>query len=401
MGVVYEAHDQCGGRPCALKLLREDLPSQHYATLRRGFLREMYIAALLYHPNVIALHDCGHLPDGRPFMVMELLTGSDLWSLLQQSPRLSLDHTFQIVAQIGHALHHAHQHHVIHRDIKPANIFLSTPAGPFFAQGAVVRAKLLDFGLAVLRRNGKVEDLHDGQIAGTPQYLAPEATWGQGADIDARSDQWALAVVTYRLLTGTLPFDLKENDSTLQLIMRIRGAPHAPLHQHLPDVPAHIERAVDRALHKHPGKRHDSVRDFVDALLGRTAHDQILAHLARTTGMSDVSPPYAREAVSGFPATRRPLRTLGQAVALTSLLGLPSDRAARDADSIADLAPRTPLPMPVPPASHAAADVGAQPAAAHTPKSVPSAPPHPTPELYVPPDVPTDEPPPAGGSPTP
>lgn len=382
MGVVYQAHDRHCQRPCALKLLREDLPPQHYAMLRRGFLREMYIAALLYHPNVVALYECGQLPGGRPFMAMELLSGSDLLSVLQQSPRLPLDRTFEIVEQIGQALHHAHLHRIIHRDIKPANIFLSTPHRLSIPESIPVRAKLLDFGLAVLRHDGQTEDLHDGQVAGTPQYLAPEATWGHSADIDARSDQWALAVVTYRLLTGSLPFDVDDNDSTLQLLLRIRSAPHAPLHHHLPDVPSHIERAVDRALRKHPEQRHDSVRDFVDALLGRTTRDQIFAHLARAdAALPSVCPPIGR--VNRNPTQRvRPLFSVGRAVALTSLLSLPSDRVAPSASWYPSLAPQ------------AQPRTGLLPAEPIFPGTV-----HPTPELFVPADAPSEEPPPASSSP--
>jgi eukaryotic-like serine/threonine-protein kinase len=162
------------------------------------FLREAQAAAKIQSPHVVQIADCGLLPDGLPFMVMELLAGEDLATRLDFVGTLSVEETLTIAEQVCEGLVEAHALHIIHRDIKPDNIFLTRSAER-------IHAKILDFGIAKLRAPGSHEITGTGTTLGTPSYMSPEQILG-ARDVDKRADLWSLAVVLYRCLTGEVPF---------------------------------------------------------------------------------------------------------------------------------------------------------------------------------------------------
>ena len=260
MGAVYRAWDLQRMQLCAVKLLRLRAAERESIVVR--FCDEARIVAQLCHPNIVELYDQGEEEDGTLFLTMELLRGHDLYSLLRSQMRLPLSRALEIVRQVGSALQTVHLTGMVHRDIKPRNIFLTqTPDS-----GEPGLVKVIDFGLAKILDGQGSSRGSDGLLIGTPEYLAPEAWRGISSDIDARSDQWSLAVLCYRMLSGRLPFD-GCNDTVMLAREILSAAPH-PLRRFVPDLPPHVEAAITQALAKDKELRFGSVLDFVRALYG-------------------------------------------------------------------------------------------------------------------------------------
>ncbi len=192
MGLVYLGEDPIIGRQLALKTFRVGLSAKdaELEQFRARFLREAQSAGRLAHPNIVTIHDV--VEEGGEFVIaMEYIKGTDLKHLMQRQDRLDLRFVVDIVAQISDGLDYAHSKGVVHRDIKPANIIIT----------AEKIAKITDFGIArVDQSNLTVE----GQLLGTPNYMAPEQI--QGEDVDHRADLFSLGVMLYELVTGKKPF---------------------------------------------------------------------------------------------------------------------------------------------------------------------------------------------------
>ena len=270
MGAVYRAWDLQRGAACAIKLLRVDSSVREAAG--RRFADEGRLVRQIFHPNIVEIFDQGISEDGSLFLVMELLSGQDLDEVLSERRRLSVQQAQDIVYQIGSALHAVHQVGIVHRDIKPRNIFLLGSPVRGFEDSP--RIKVIDFGLAKYLEERHVNRGSDGMLIGTPEYLAPESWTGVSAHVDTRADQWALAVLGFRLLSGRLPFDSQLD--TLRLGREIvSGAPRS-LRDLLPDVPEYVESALRRALAKEKHERFASIRDFVWAFTARPLNPSTL-----------------------------------------------------------------------------------------------------------------------------
>ena len=189
MGEVFRAQDAVLAREVAIKVLHRSLAGDPQFVDR--FRREARAAAVLSHPNIVAVYDWGAV-DGIYYMVMEFVRGRGVRDLLNANGRLEPAQAAEIVRQTLLALEAAHAQGIVHRDIKPENILVSTT-------GVV---KVADFGLARAFADGRATQV--GTVQGTVQYLSPEQIRGEPAD--PRSDLYALGVVTYELLTGALPF---------------------------------------------------------------------------------------------------------------------------------------------------------------------------------------------------
>jgi serine/threonine-protein kinase len=170
---------------------------------RVRFEREARAAAQLRSPHVVQILDHGIDEEERPYIAMELLEGEDLGERLRRTPRLTLQATATIITQASKALRRAHEGGVIHRDLKPGNIFLAR-----FDDDEVI--KLLDFGVAKLRYSDDlapgVQMTQTGVIFGSPSYMSPEQARGNRV-IDHRTDLWSLAVILFRCITGSKPFE--------------------------------------------------------------------------------------------------------------------------------------------------------------------------------------------------
>jgi len=212
MGVVYQARHISLEKLLAVKLL---LIAQNEEYQRR-FLQEAQLASQINHPNTVFLSDFGVLPDGRSYIVMELLRGPTLASVIAEGAMEPM-RVCKIAAQIAHGLQAVHDQGIIHRDLKPENVFLLEQ------DGKKDNVKIVDFGIAkatseapVVRKRHSQEDISQvteqkissqtmpGTLMGTPAYLAPEMALGQ--EVDFRVDQYALGVILYQMLCGRPPF---------------------------------------------------------------------------------------------------------------------------------------------------------------------------------------------------
>ena len=236
MGVVYLAHQEYPERRVALKVLASDLA--HDPAFRERFIRESNAAASTEHPNIVPVYGAGEA-DGRLFLAMRYVEGTDLGSLLVREGRLSPERTVRICAQIADALESAHERGLIHRDVKPGNILLD----------ARDHAYLTDFGL--IRRTKLDTDItKTGQFMGTVDYAAPEQI--KGGEIDGRADVYSLGCVLYECLTGEPPFRRETEVATLYA--HLEDGPPSPSAKD-PGVPAAFDAVVARATAKRQDER--------------------------------------------------------------------------------------------------------------------------------------------------
>jgi serine/threonine protein kinase len=261
MGAVFRARRTLLGDEVAIKIVRSDFARDPSA--RERFLRESRACAQLRHPNVVSILDFNLDADGRPFLVMELLNGPSLRQELAGRGALPLAEVQAIIAPLCGALQLAHERGILHRDLKPANIV----AHDF---GGGVRAhKIVDFGLARMRDAADATRLTAvDQFVGTFAYAAPEQM--MGGTVDARSDLYSLAVVTYELLTGRLPFD---GSDPPQLVMSIATKRLPPPTSVRPELPKWIDVVLGRALATSPSDRHPTMAAFGEALASGGAAD--------------------------------------------------------------------------------------------------------------------------------
>jgi serine/threonine-protein kinase len=198
MGTVYAATDLALEREVAVKLVREDLVASPFA--RERFQRETRIAASFTHPHIVTVHDYGVAPDGRAFIVMEMLRGVTLAERLRREGALPPAHVLAILHDVCAAVGVAHARGFVHRDVKPANIFL-------VRDDAGERAKVLDFGIARLLAPGAADGTSTwaGALVGTPRYMAPEQL--RGEPVSTAWDVWALTMVAFEMLSGASAFE--------------------------------------------------------------------------------------------------------------------------------------------------------------------------------------------------
>ena len=238
MACVYRAEDKRNQKIVALKLVQAGLQKDPEFLAR--FQREMEISQKLNHPNIVRVYETGE-HDGQLYMTMELVDGATLDEMLAEGP-LPLHQVVRIAGQLVDGLHYAHQRDLIHRDIKPNNVMVTRNGIP----------KILDFGLAL--QQGMNRFTHVGMAMGTPTHMAPEAlTTGNS---DKKSDQYALGVVLFQMLTGQCPF---QGPDAMSIAMQHVKNPPPSISALRPEVPARLELIIMRMLRKKPEDRYPNL----------------------------------------------------------------------------------------------------------------------------------------------
>lgn len=250
---VYLANDTRHDREVALKVLNAD-PSSEKGELR--FIREIRILAGLVHPNILPLHDSGHV-EALLYYLMPYVSGETLRARMGRERQVPIDAAIRIACEVADALSYAHHKGVIHRDIKPENILLSGG-----------HAIVADFGIARAIDLGGVQQLTRTGMGGpgTPAYMSPEQLMGD-READGRSDIYSLGCVLYEMLTGKPPFVGKEG-----FVKRFTELPPRPSIVRK-EVPVWLDAVVLKALARQPEERFGRAEDLVRALSGAAAID--------------------------------------------------------------------------------------------------------------------------------
>jgi serine/threonine-protein kinase len=247
MATVYRATDSVLDRPVAVKLLHPGISNEPQFV--EQFLNMERHIARLFHPHLVTIFDAGKADEGC-FVVMEYVAGGSLRNLLADGRALPVADVTRIVSQIADALQLLHSERIIHGDIKPDNILLDEDGN----------AKLVDFGIAHLATI--TGGLSAQSLSGSIPYLAPEQL--QSGRADARSDIYALGLVTYELLAGRKAFD---GENWVAVAAQRLARDPDPLRTVRAELPAEIEQIVLRALAREPGERFTSSEEFRQALL--------------------------------------------------------------------------------------------------------------------------------------
>jgi serine/threonine protein kinase len=251
-GKVYQGvHMYLSNRVVAIKLMHHNhLGSDEE---RENFLQEASYLELLKHKHILPIYDVGVDEEGFPYLIAELAELGSLRDRLDANPDqlLSLDEILDISTQIGQALQFVHEQNIVHRDLKPENILFNSKG----------EALLADFGIAVFLETTKTKYAN---VIGSPLYMAPEQFEGLAS---RRSDQYSLACILYELVTGHPPFVANH---ALAIGMKHQKEQPLPPSLFNPDIPAHMEQAILRALAKRREDRYSDVAAFITALLTTT-----------------------------------------------------------------------------------------------------------------------------------
>ena len=255
MCLVYEAEHVHLRQAVALKILKPELARDPTAVAR--FAQEAQAAAKLRSPNVARVYDVDRLPDGQPYITMELLVGHDLGTELQRRYALPVDLAVDYVRQAASGISEAHALGIVHRDLKPENLFL-TELGAMTERRLV---KILDFGIAKNIQEGARKLTAPDAVFGTVDYMSPEQI-RSASSVDHRTDIWALGVILFELLTGRTPF----SGDARSIIAQIVSDPVVPPSRWVPTLPASLVSVVMRSLAKDPAARFQSAEELRRAL---------------------------------------------------------------------------------------------------------------------------------------
>lgn len=339
MGEVYLAQHPRLPRRDALKVLPASVSAD--GEYRERFDREADIAATLWHPHIVGVHDRGEF-EGQLWISMDYVEGTDAACLLRQSypDGMPRGEVAEIISAVADALDYAHQRNLLHRDVKPANILLANP------EGSDQRILLADFGIA--RWTNDISGLTaTNMTVGTVSYAAPEQLMGER--LDGRADQYALAATTFHLLSGRPPF--QHSNPAVVISQHLSATPPA-IGAQRPEL-AGLDPVLAKALAKSPADRFERCADFARAL----------AHQLRSDTPAEVGTSLAAPVPTPAKAPRRPLMRAGIIVpAILAVLLLAAivvavfeagradeDRAASAATTTSPTPPTRPTSTPLPP----------------------------------------------------
>lgn len=253
MGSLWVAEHSGLGAEVAVKLM-SPVVMEDVQMLER-FRREAVAAAQIRSPHIAQVFDHGVTADGRPYIVMELLEGEDRLALIEREGPINPREVVEIVKQVCKALTRAHAMNIVHRDIKAANIFLQHIDGE-------LHVKVLDFGVAKIPSKKEQDVSISGFVVGTPYYMSPQQL-ENSKKVDALSDLWSLAVVTYQALTGALPFSGR---SLPELFVAINIARFKAPTELRKDLRPEVDAWFKKALHRFPTERFASAKEMAAAM---------------------------------------------------------------------------------------------------------------------------------------
>lgn len=253
MSSVYSAERVDTGAPVVVKVLLPEFAA--HPVHRQRFAAEGEMLSRVRHPHVVVLLDEGFTDTGEPCLVLERLRGETLRERLRRGP-LDLVEAVTVIEQLAGALSAAHDASIVHRDLKPGNVFLTwTPDGR-------PHAKLIDFGVSKDLKTAPGDD--EGRILiGSPGYMAPEQADGTNDLVDAGTDQWALALLAYEMLTGEQPFAGQDLPHTLR---RVKSHEPLPASFLVPGLDAEMDGVITRGMSKDRARRYANVLEFARAL---------------------------------------------------------------------------------------------------------------------------------------
>lgn len=256
MGRVYLARHVRLPQQAAIKVLHQDMVKDAGAVAR--FNREAANAARIEHDRVARVFDFGETGDGQVYIAMEFVPGVTLRELLNDTRRVPAARAANLVYQVAEGLDAAHRLNIVHRDLKPDNILVVTD------EQGVDRCKVVDFGIAKVTNSSETQLTQAGMLVGTPEFMSPEQVLGE--QLDGRSDVYALALVTYEMFSGELPFE--GNTPERKLTARLIQDPR-PLSATAPDIdwPDALQEAFDHALVREPEGRTASALEFAEAIV--------------------------------------------------------------------------------------------------------------------------------------
>jgi len=261
MGTVYEGIQQDTKKKVAIKILQDSLIDR--PDERTRFLREAELIRRIRHPGVVEIHESGEM-NGRPFFVMEYLSGKNLADVISKNNGLPHVQALQIVYDVCEALRAAHNAGIMHRDIKPANIFILRKDRDEQDKDSSKIVKVIDLGLA---RFTNIDVTHGltktGAVLGTPHYVAPEMFSGE--KYDHRVDIYSLGIVLYEAICGKLPF---ESNNVYGLIFKHKEEIPELMGKRRPElvIPEKVEKLVQKAMAKKPEDRFQNMEEMMKAL---------------------------------------------------------------------------------------------------------------------------------------
>ena len=350
MGVVYLARDPLIGRQVALKTFRVGFSAkdQELAQFRSRFVREAQSAGILSHPNIVTIHDVvDEGGEGTCFIAMEFVKGTNLKQLMQRPETFSHDRLIDILSQIAEGLDYAHSRGVVHRDIKPANILIAQDG----------KVKITDFGIARLDTSNLTME---GQLLGTPNYMAPEQI--QGKEVYHRADIFSLGVVFYEMLTRRKPF---QGENLTAVTHKIVYEPFTPAEEIIKDLPPGLTAIMTRCLEKDPNRRYPRAAEIAAELRrGGARQVEVVAEAVAESAADDNDdtsatqevPPLAEETIERTEVrTREPESLLAAATAKLPRIQPPPAAPAPIVPSTSPAptaapGPSTPPPPPTVPA---------------------------------------------------
>ena len=269
-GAVYRGRQVGLDRIVAIKVPTHEIAAD--PVMARRFAREARAAARIAHPGVVTIHAVGELPDGRPFIAMELIEGEPLDTILKDGP-LGPIRALELARQVASALSETHASDVVHRDLKPSNIVWRRD------RNGDDRITLVDFGIAVCKPGtADATRLTAGGLIGTPHYMSPEQAHGD--QVDARADIYALGCIVFELLTGEPPFD----GSGFEVLLAHLGRPVPKPSERVATIPPSVDELVGKMTAKKPDERVPSA-DALVALI-----DEVLDELEGLRPASSPSP---------------------------------------------------------------------------------------------------------------